>query len=496
MNILYVNAGSAGSIGLDTFLRAPPLSLMYLSPTVPEHKKELIDLKTNPITPSAIHAMMRRADLVAISSFTPSIKNAMTIASLAKQHNLPVVIGGYHASLIPEVVENPIFDVAVRREGELTFPELVTALNRDGKWTHENLQNIKGIAYLKEGKMVQTEPRPLIEDLDTLPMPDRSLVGNTRYEYFGASVDSLESTRGCVNHCMFCCVTAHCGFKWRRKSPRRVIREIAQCSRKTRWITYQDSELTISMPRVREISDLVIEYGYDRQWYSAQGRVDDIVRDEKTIDRMVESGFRMMFIGIESAFQSSLDRIGKNLSHQKIRQAVKILHDRGVSIYGAIVIGNIGETYEMVEKTAKYAVDLDLDIVQFTALTPYPMTRLWDEAVAKGWIEDADWTHYDFLRPVMRTPDLTRQQIAELVHKAYHDFYITDRKFGFVMKRAPRFLAHRNFWWFFRMLGGFMSKTGILKKFLHDLSTPVPIEEFQSQIISKPQTIEKITSLA
>ncbi len=496
MNILYVNAGSAGSIGLDTFLRAPPLSLMYLSPTVPEHKKELIDLKSNPMTENEIHRIMRRADLVAISSFTPSIKNAMYVASLAKMHNLPVVIGGYHASLIPEVVENPIFDVAVRREGELTFPELVTALNKDGKWTHQNLQNIKGIAYLKDGAMVQTEPRPYIDNLDTLPIPDRNLIGDTKYEYFGASVDCLESSRGCVNHCMFCCVTAHCGYKWRRKSPLRVIREIAQCSRKTRWITYQDSELTINMPRIREISDLVIQYGYDRQWYSAQARVDDIVRDVKTLDRMVESGFKMMFIGIESAFQSSLDRIGKNLTQKKIRQAVKLLHDRGVSIYGAIVIGNIGETYEMVEKTAKYAIDLDVDIVQFTALTPYPMTKLWDEAVAKGWIEDADWTHYDFLRPVMRTPDLTRQQIAELVHKAYHDFYVTDRKAGFILRKAPRFISHPNFWWFFKMLPGFMRKTSDLKAFLHDLSTPVPIEEFAPKMVTKPVPVEKLTSLA
>jgi len=394
------------------------------------------------------------------------------------------------------VVKNHDFDVAVRQEGELTFPELVSVLNRDGKWTHQNLQNIKGIAYLKDGEMLQTEPRPLIENLDKLPMPDRNLVGNTRYEYFGASVDSLESSRGCVNHCMFCCVTAHCGYKWRRKSPRRVLREIAQCSRKTRWITYQDSELTISMPRVREISDLVIEYGYDHQWYSAQARVDDIVRDVKTVDRMVESGFRMLFIGIESAYQASLDRIGKNLTQKKIRQAVKILHDRGVSIYGAIVIGNIGENYEMVEKTARYAIDLDLDIVQFTALTPYPKTKLWDEAVTKGWIEDADWTHYDFLRPVMHTPDLTRQQIAELVQKAYHEFYITDRKAGYVMKRAPRFFAHKNFWWFFKMMPGFMRKAGTLKIFLQSLSTPVPIEQFIRPTVSKPTPIEKLTSLA
>jgi len=469
---------------------------MYLSPTVPEHNKFLIDLKINPIPEAEIHRIMAKMDLVAISSFTPSIKNAIYIAGLAKEHNLPVVIGGYHASLIPQVVQEPIFDVAVRREGELTFPELVTALDRDGKWSHNNLKDIKGVVYMHDGDMVETPPRPLIKDLDTLPMPDRSLIGDTKYEYFGSSVDSLESSRGCVNNCHFCCVTAHCGRKWRRKSPERVIQEIEQCSKKSRWITYQDSELTIDMKRIRQISDLVIEHGLDHRWYSAQARVDDLVRDVPTLDRMVESGFKMLFIGIESAFQSSLDRIGKNLNHKKIKQAVRLLHDRGVSIYGAIVIGNIGETYDMVKQTAQYAVDLDLDIVQFTALTPYPGTRLWEEAIANGWVEDADWTHYDFIRPVMRTPDLSRQQIAELVQYAYHNFYVTDKKFGYVLKRAKRFITQPNFWWFFKMLPGFLHKTSVLTQFLSDISKPVTIEEMKPVVLdrTKPIPVEELAS--
>ncbi len=485
MNILYVNAGTAGSLGLDSFLRAPPLALMYLSPTVPDHKRLLMDLKSKPMKEEAIHRILSKTDLVAISSFTPSIKNAMYVATLAKQHNIPVVIGGYHASLIPEVVKDPLFDVAVRQEGELTFPELVQALNKDGKWTHDNLKGIKGIAYKKDNDMVQTEPRPLIEDLDKLPMPDRGLIGDTRYEYFGCSVDSLESSRGCVNNCMFCCVAVHCGRKWRRKSPERVVREIAQCSRASRWITFQDSEYTIDMKRVRQISDLVIEHGLDNQWYSAQGRVDDIVKDVETVDHMVDSGFRMLFIGIESAFQSSLDRIGKNLKHEKIKEAVKILHDRGVTIYGAIIIGNIGETYEMVKKTAQYATDLELDIVQFTALTPYPGTRLWDEAKEKGWIEDSDWTHYDFVRPVMRTDLLTRLQIAELVKNAYREFYLPDVWGGYFWKRAPRFFSQKNFHWFFKMLPDFLRNIPGMYQLVKDISTPFKVEEFDNKAALK-----------
>jgi len=199
-------------------LCAPPLALMYLTPTVPEHKKLLLDLKVNPNIPeSTIRHLVQRFDLVAISSYTPSIKNAMWIASMAKEYGKPVIIGGYHASLVPEVAREPMFDVAVQNEGEITFPEVVRVLDKDGAWMPKNLKGIKGISYKGEdGKLVVNEPRPLIKDLDTLPFPDRSLIGNTRYEYFGASIDALESSRGCVGKCDFCCVKEHTP-NWRKK---------------------------------------------------------------------------------------------------------------------------------------------------------------------------------------------------------------------------------------------------------------------------------------
>nr|MDO8111781.1 radical SAM protein [Candidatus Sigynarchaeota archaeon] len=476
MKILYVNAGNAGSLGLDSFLCAPPLALMYLTPTVPEHKKFLIDLKVNPNIPeNTIRHLIQKNDLIAISSYTPSIKNAMWVASIAKEYNKPVIIGGYHASLVPQVVTEPMFDVAVQNEGELTYPEVVKILDRDGKWTPQNLKGVKGISYKNDGKLVVNEPRPLIQNLDTLPMPDRDLIGNTRYEYFGASIDALESSRGCVGKCNFCCVKEHTP-NWRRKSPMRVINEILALSRKTKWIGYQDSEFTINMNRVREICDLTIEYGFDKQWYSAQVRADDLLRDKRTFGKMADAGFKMLFIGIESAHQRSLDRIGKKISIDTIKQAVEMCHDYGIAVLGAIIIGNLGETYQDVLKTIEYANKLKIDIAQFTALTPLPKTGLWDEANKKGWIEDYDWTHYDFTRVVMRTPDLTRLQIAELVRKAYSSFYIGKYWGSYFFDKAPRYVLNRRNWWFFKMLGGFMKNIRPIQKLIVDLSAPPKID--------------------
>ncbi|MEX2717287.1 MAG: radical SAM protein [Candidatus Sigynarchaeota archaeon] len=489
MKILYVNAGNAGSVGLDSFLRAPPLALMYLTPTVPEHKKLLLDLKVNPNIPEkTIRHLVQRFDLIAISSYTPSIKNAMWIASIAKEYGKPVIIGGYHASLVPEVASEPMFDVAVQNEGEITFPEVVGVLDKQGTWTPQNLKGIKGISYKgDDGRLVVNEPRPLIKDLDTLPFPDRSLIGNTRYEYFGATIDALESSRGCVGKCDFCCVKEHTPG-WRKKSPKRVIEEIQQLSKKSQWVAYQDSEFTINMDRVREICDLIIDHGLDKRWYSAQVRADDLMRHKKVFGRMVDAGFKMLFIGVESAHQRSLDRIGKRMTVDTVKQAIKMCHDYGVAVFGAIIIGYLGETFKDVIETIKYARDLELDIAQFTSLTPLPKTGLWNEANKQGWIEDYDWTHHDFTRVVMRTPELTRIQIAELVRKAYYDFYVGTYWGSYFFDKLPRYVTNRRNWWFFKMLGGFMKNIKPVQKLIMDLSTPIKVEKNET-VLARPSKI-------
>nr|MDO8116438.1 radical SAM protein [Candidatus Sigynarchaeota archaeon] len=289
-------------------------------------------------------------------------------------------------------------------------------------------------------------------------------------------IDAIETSRGCVGKCNFCCVKEHTP-NWRKKSPERVIAEIEALSKKSKWIAYQDSEFTINMSRVRAICDLIIEHGFDHRWHSAQVRADDIIRDKKTFGHMVDAGFKMLFIGVESVHQRSLDGIGKKISVDTIKQAIKMCHDYGVTVFGSIIVGNIGETYQDVLKTIAYANKLDIDIAQFTALTPLPKTGLWDMANDRGWIEDKDWTHYDFSRVVMRTPDLTRLQIAELVRKAYYEFYLGDYWGSFFFSKFKRFTSRSRYWWFFKMLPGFLRNITPIKNMIMDLSKPPNVHE-------------------
>ncbi|MHA1734039.1 MAG: B12-binding domain-containing radical SAM protein [Promethearchaeota archaeon] len=473
MKILLVNPNSRGSIGLNSFLTAPPLALMYLSAALkPAHEVQIVDMKyRNENVNRDVTRKIEWADLVALTSFTPSIKNALELAQLAKGLGKPTILGGYHASLLPETVLDPSVDVTVQGEGEVTFPELVDALEtHDLEWDHAWLKGVRGVSYVKgdssRGELVSTEERPLLKNLDDLPFPDREITRKNKYKYFGASIDSLESARGCWGQCNFCCVRSHWRGKWRAKSPNRVIREIATMNQRRRWFTFQDSEFTMNMRRVDKIFEYIRQYGYDQRWYSAQGRLDDVVKHPDVVARMADGGFKMLFVGIESVYQKSLDVIGKHMNLGQIREGIRILHDNGITVFGAIIIGNLGESYDMVEKTIHFARDLNVDICQFTALTPLPSTPLYEQAKANGWIDDYDWTHYDFCDPVMHTPDLSTREIRELVIKAYNDFYLSS---DYLLRKGRQFIPNRKFHWFFKMLPGFLLQANRVSKFVRSL---------------------------
>ncbi|MHA1264081.1 MAG: B12-binding domain-containing radical SAM protein [Candidatus Helarchaeota archaeon] len=452
MKILLINPTLASPVvGLDRFIKAPPLGLMSLAATVPDHKVEILDLKYRKFLKRSIRKKISQADVIGVSCLTPSYTATLNLCQIAKEEGVPTIVGGYHPTLVPEIIERPEIDYIVRGEGELTFPELIQAIEEGRPF-----KEILGISYAEDGKIYHQPPRPLIDDLDQLPFPRRDLIRNNYYTYFGASVDCLESSRGCAHDCHFCCVIQFYRRKFRKKSPERVIQELQQLNPRRRWHIFQDSSFTLDMKRVEKICELILQYGLDNKWYSAQGRVDSVVKNPAIVDKMQEAGFKMLFIGIESIFQKSLDKIGKNITIEQIKTAVKMLHDRGITIFGSIIIGNIGETREDVLKTIHFAKELDIDIMQFTPLTPYPQTKLFEEALAKGWIQNDDYDNWNLCNPIMATPELSVEEIKDLVIEAYRSFYLEGFRSSFLL-RGGRRMAKSQFLWFWRMVPEFLT---------------------------------------
>ncbi len=453
MRILLINP-TAPKIGMDYFLKAPPLGLMTIAATVPEHQIEILDLRNYDYSPDFIERKISKFDVVGVSASTSMINGALEVFHIAKQNDVKTVLGGFHGSLVPETALLPDVDIVVRGEGEKTFPEVINAFENG-----HNFKNIKGINFSNSNTLYQTENRPLIK-LDESPFPRRDLVKKYDYHYFWATIDALESARGCPHQCHFCCISNHWGRGWRYKSPERVIEEFHRMDRSKQWFIFNDSESTLNMRRIEKICHLTKEYGYQRKWKSCQGRVDDIVKYPRIVGKMASAGWKMMFIGIESIHQKSLDSIGKKITIDQIRKAVKILHDLGITIFGSIIIGNIGESKEEVLKTIRFAEDLDIDIMQFTPLTPYPSTKLYEQAQKNDWIADYNFKNWNLVFPIMRTPNLSVQEIYGLVQDAYRDFYLNILKKyvikSFFARSFFRFVKNPRFWWFFKMARKFV----------------------------------------
>ncbi|MHA1131337.1 MAG: B12-binding domain-containing radical SAM protein, partial [Candidatus Helarchaeota archaeon] len=307
---------------------------------------------------------------------------------------------------------------------------------------------ILGLGYRDNGNYMLNEPRPFIENLDTLPYARKDLLNYSKYHYLWIPADVIESSRGCPFDCNFCCVTKFYCRTYRKKSPLRVMKEIARVPPSQKLVFFVDDNFTLDHKRVDRICDLIQQYGYHKRlMFVCQTRVDDIARSPEMVRKMAKSGFICFFVGFESLRQMSLNTMNKQTRLSQVRKAIQICHDNAIIVFGSFIIGNIGETKEDTLRTLRMMKELEIDIMMTNPLTPFPGTKLWDEAVVNGWVkEDFDWASWDF-NAMMRTPDMSIEEIQELLDYSYRFFYkdIGYFLFGKKLLRMMRPKA-RKFW--------------------------------------------------
>jgi len=458
MHILYVNPGRLQS-GLDPLVKNPPLNLMTLAAMVPEHEGTLLDFKVDEYDEQNLRAELNRADIVAITSLTPQIYDALNVASIAKELGVVSILGGYHPTLDPEfVASHPAVDVVVRGEGEHTFRELIDFL--DGNPQHVEMKDINGISFKTEtGSIIHTRPRALECNLDSFPLPRRDLVrGKEKYYFMGAKADVVETSRGCPYHCKFCCIAkmwhdSSQNISYRYKSLNRIMEDIETVAgTKKEYIFFTDDNFTINPGRVKEIMERIIESKSARKLnYGCQSRVDTIFDNTWLVKLMARAKFRQVFLGLESLHQQSLDSMQKaHTTPAKSRDVVQMLSKEGISVYGGMIIGFPGETREMVHQNIQFAKALKPSMVQFTPITAFPGTEFFDEMNARGLITSTNYLDYDLFHVMMGTEQLSSEEIYGLMKEAYAAYYL-DREY--IMEQAKRFLNPFGKWrWLFKKL--------------------------------------------
>jgi anaerobic magnesium-protoporphyrin IX monomethyl ester cyclase len=418
MNVLLVSPQSSSVF--NTFgLSLPPIGLLYVAASLEQAGHAVIVRDLAADGERLDDRDIRRADLVGISADTTRAGKALSIARRVSAIGRPVVMGGPH----PQFMAADIFaagcvDYIVKGEGEVVFTNLLGALqNRD------SIASVKGLIF-KDGHHIIETPSADPIDVETLPFPARHLVDLHRYRAstLNRPITPIVTSRGCPSACHFCCSSSFFGREWRYRSAESVLTELDEVYNRFgfRAVCFTDDNFTLSPQRVEQIADGIIERGYDLKWWSFS-RVDTIVRNPAMVARMAAAGSTTVYLGIESGNEDTLNSLGKNSTTTDVAQAVEILKQNRIESYGSYIIGNLTETASDVEKTIDMAVRLNTNIAQFSILTPYPGTKLYQDI--KDRIFCRCWKFYDGLHLVFRHPLIQRHYLQFLLIKAFVRFY-------------------------------------------------------------------------
>ena len=358
-------------------------------------------------------------EIVGISCcFTIGINFALSIAKESKKRGYSIVLGGWHPSFIhSEILKYPFVDVIVRGEGEITFRELIQNID---------LEEIKGISYKDNGRIIDNPDRPLIKDLNKLPFPARKLRNNTsNFQIFQMPIDVIETSRGCPFKCTFCNIHLFYRGIYRTKSTERVIQElkIVSSQKKIKNVLIVDDNFTANMKRVDEICDLIIKEGIKLDLI-CQSRVDVIKKNPNVIKKMSKAGFWLFFLGIESFKQKSLNDIQKKVQFRDIVEAIKILHDNDILIIGSLLIGSsLDEEEEDINLMIKIVKKLGIDFPLYSIMTPLPGTKFRDILIENDYLLSSNWSEYNFTTAVNRLNKLSNEKLEQLLSKAYYYGY-------------------------------------------------------------------------
>jgi len=382
---------------------------------------KLVNAKVRNLNPREIMKEINefRPDIVGISCcFTTGINDALRIAKESKKQGYLTVLGGWHPSFdYSEVLKYPFVDVIVRGEGEITFRKLIQ---------NRNLEEIKGISYKNNGNIINNPDRPLISDLNKLPLPARNLRNRkSYYQIFQMPIDAIETSRGCPFKCTFCNIHLFYRGTYRTKSIERVIQElkIISSQKKSQNVIIVDDNFTANIKRVDKICDLIIKEDIKLDLI-CQSRIDVIKNNPNVIKKMSKAGFWLFFLGIESFNQKALNDLQKKINFRDIVEAIKILHDNDIVIIGSLLVGsNFDEEEKDTDVMIKIVRKLGIDFPLYSVMTPLPGTKFRDDLIEKDYLISYNWRDYNFTTAVNRLHKLSQEKLTQLLSKAYYYGY-------------------------------------------------------------------------
>ncbi len=406
----------------------PPLGLLYIAGVLNQagHEVSITDQAGENLSDEKLKQKIKKLepDILGLTTYSHSGQKAIELVQDIKETNpnLITIFGGYFATFnAKKILETtPAVDFCVRGEGEYTAVELVNALEKK-----RDLSEVAGITYRENNIVKSTPDRPLIKDLDALPIPDRNLIkGNTYGNYANLSIDfftSIGTSRGCPYNCTFCLATQWSRNKWRRRDVHKIADEFEYLTH----LGYEnfllvDDNFTANRKHVIRLCQELRHRNLDINWI-CEGRTTG--GSLEMYNEMSHAGCRMIYLGLESGNQRILDYYNKHATINDAFLTVKKIRKAQIDfITGSFILGAPGETIQELQNTIDFSIKLDLDAPLFGILNVFKGTRLWDEYLAQGYIDPE--RHWGKALPVCNIhPDCApRDIIIEIINRGYNKF--------------------------------------------------------------------------
>ncbi len=479
MNIVIINPPDENTIAEfpdekgDSFLEAddygyfPPLGalyvLSYLEKHAPHHSFHFIDCVAEQISHEGLIERLKgiQPDILGMTSFTISLVDIKMVAENIKKTfpQCHVCLGGHHAISYPhEAAILPNIDSIVVGEGEKAFYELVTNLENNlpienilGVYTRDSI--VKAEAPKKDNRFLNSvivNPA-YVDDVDTIPIPNRKYIKHIKYSSIlgvSANLATIISSRGCPYLCTFCNVPYK---KYRSRAPELIADEIEECLKLGYdEFHFYDDLFNITPKRLIEICEEFERRDLKITW-DFRGRVNSLTKEALAIAK--KNGCRLISFGVETGSDEGLKVLKKGCNVEKIQNAFKWCRELGIISVADYMIGLPHErSEEDIMKNIQFLLDLDPDYAQFNIMTLYPHTEAYNQAVAKGLIQDGRWQAFA-LNP---TKDFQVDHWEEFVpmdrlvklHKlAYRKFYFRPK---YIMRSAVKTRSPYEFFTKFR----------------------------------------------
>lgn len=369
----------------------------------------------------AAYIKEKKPDVLGIGGMSPVIDTTFKAIKIARPYAGQIIMGGPHASVYRHLIfdQCPDVDYVVIGEGEESTLALVHAIAAG-----VTIAGIDGVI----SKTIKNNDRELIPDINTIHHPDRSLISNRLYRYpllKDRQVTTVITSRGCPYGCTFCDKSIF-GSTWRARSVESVLAEIDEIVNiyNIESVIFYDDLFTLNKERVIGICEGILRKGYKLSW-KCEGRVN--LADLETMKLMKRAGCSIIAYGVESANQTGLDYLNKKTTVEQAVKAFELTRKAGIRTMAYFILGIPVETFEDELKTIHFAKAIKTTYAQFSVLSPYYGTKVYDDAIQRRWYREVDAHNpmdKDFKRPVILSDNWDEEKLQKILRIAHRKFYL------------------------------------------------------------------------